>query len=408
MVRNFFAVAVAIFLSAELYAGDWSQWRGSNRDLIVAGEELLERWPDGGPERLWLSEIPGEGYSAPIVVDGTLYITGSSGDKKSRKGHLYALDAASGKVKGEVEYGPEWGSSYEFARTTPTWHDGALYLVGGMGHVVCMSGKDGKILWKVDSHKEYGGRNITWGIADNPLIYDGKMICQPGGVDAAVVALDVKSGALVWRSKGLSERSAYCSPALLKINGRMQVVTMLEEHVVGLDAETGDHLWQHHHKNQHAVHPNTPVLCGENRIFVSSGYKHGAEILEIDGGEVKRIWHDKRHDNHFQGVALYQGRIFSSGGGRMSCFDPADGREVYNIAGAKKTTFCITPVGMITYDDNGGRVQLVKVTPESHEVVSSFKVDYGNGPHWSSPVVANGVLYLRRGKGVAAFRIGAR
>ena len=42
-------------------AGDWTQWRGSNRDLIVAGESLLPSWPEGGPKQLWLKELPGEG-----------------------------------------------------------------------------------------------------------------------------------------------------------------------------------------------------------------------------------------------------------------------------------------------------------------------------------------------------------
>jgi outer membrane protein assembly factor BamB len=41
-------------------------------------------------------------------------------------------------------------------------------------------------------------------------------------------------------------------------------------------------------------------------------------------------------------------------------------------------------------------------------VISSFKVNYGEGPHWSSPVVSDGILYLRRGKGVAAFDIRAK
>ncbi len=405
----FFAwAAVAGCMALQARAADWTQWRGSNRDLIITGEKLAANWPEGGPKRLWLAELPGEGYSEPIVAGGTLFVTGSTGDKKSRVGHLYALDPKSGAIRWQVEYGPEWGSSYEFARTSPTFHEGRLYLVGGLGHVVCVDAKKGEIVWRVDSHAEFGGRNITWGIADNPLIYDGKVICQPGGPDAAVVALDVKTGRPVWTSKGLGERSAYCSPALLTINGRSQVVTMLEDHVVGLDAQSGQPLWRHPHRNKYAVHPNTPVLCGKDRLFISSGYGHGAEILEIAGGTAKRVWSDKSSDNHFQGVAFYKGRIFSSGGGQLTCFDPADGRAVYQVEGAKKTSFCITPAGMITYDERGGTVMLVEVGADSHRVIASFKIDYGNGPHWSSPVVSDGVLYLRRGTGIAAFAVGAQ
>jgi len=399
---------LAAMVTGTCVAGDWTQWRGSNRDLIVTEEGLAKAWPEGGPKKLWQTELPGDGYSSPIIVEGKLFITGNTGDKQNRMGNLYVLDPKTGEMKGQVLYAPEWAASYECARTTPTFHDGKLYLVGGMGHVVCISAKDGAVVWKVDAFAEYGGRNITWGIAESPLIYDGKVLCQPGGADASVVALDVNTGKLVWKTGGLGDRSAYCSPALLTLDGKRQVVMQMEHHAVGLDPETGKLLWKHPHRNQHAVHPNTPVLCGENRIFISSGYRYGSEILEISGGNVKAVWQDKGSDNHFQGIAIYKGRVFSSGGGKLSCFDPADGREVYRVEGARKTSFCITPVGMITYDENGGTVMLVDVGADSAKVVSTFKIDYGGGPHWSSPVVANGVLYLRHGTVIAAFDISAK
>jgi outer membrane protein assembly factor BamB len=405
MFYVWFLVAWACALAQ---AGAWTQWRGSNRDLIVTEDALLKTWPEGGPKRLWLAELPGEGYSEPIVADGTVFITGNTGDKKSREGRLYALDPKTGDIRWQTVYGPEWGASFECARTSPTFSDGRIYLVGGLGHVVCIDAKDGKIVWRVDAHVEFSGRNITWGIAENPLIYDGKVICQPGGREFAIVALDAKTGKTVWKSEGLNERSAYCSPALLTINGRRQVVTMLENHVVGVDAQDGKPIWKHPHHNKHGVQPNTPVLCGDNRLFVSSGYGHGSELLDIDGTAVKLAWADKKTDNHFQGVAFYKGRVYSSGGGQLTCFDPADGRAVYQVEGAKKTSFCITPSGMITYDEKDGTVMLVDVQPDTSKVISSFKVDYGGGPHWSSPVVSDGVLYLRRGKGIAAFDIKAK
>jgi outer membrane protein assembly factor BamB len=408
MRKLFLALGAVWGLCLEADAGDWTQWRGSNRDLIVTGESLLTSWPEAGPQRLWQVDLPGDGYSEPVVVNGKIFITGSTGGKQDRRGFLYALNAKDGSLQWQTEYGPEWGASYECARTSPTVVGGRAYVIGGQGHVVCVDAKSGTVVWTVDTHAVYGGRNITWGIAENALIYDGKVICQPGGPDASVVALDAKSGKRVWQSKGLGERSAYCSPALMTLNGRRQVVTMLEDHVVGVDAETGAPVWKHPHRNKYAVHANTPVLCGKDRIFVSSGYGYGSEMLRISGGEVEVVWSDKGSDNHFQGVAFYEGRIFSSGGGRLSCFDPENGRQVYCVEGAKKTSFCITPVGMITYDENGGKVMLVQVKPDSFNVVSSFKIEYGAGPHWSSPVVANGVLYLRRGKGIAAFAVGVK
>lgn len=398
-------VGWAVVASATgLLAENWTQWRGNTRDLITHDQGLLKKWPETGPQQLWQKTL-GDGYSSAIVVDGVLYLTGNVGDKGSTRGMLYALDAKSGAEKWKFEYGPEWDKSYECARATPTYFEGHLYLVSGLGRVLCVNVKTGKQVWAIDTFEKYSGRNITWGIAENPLIYDNTIIVQPGGDDTAIVALNIKTGDLIWKSSGLSDRSAYCSASLMVLNGKRQVVTMTENNAVGVDAETGVVQWKYPYRNKYSVHPNPPILIGENRVFLSSGYNYGSEAIEIAGDTARKVWEDKSNSNHFQGFTLYKGRIYSSGGNKLSCYDPKDGRQIYTVAGAKKTSFCITPVGMITYDELGGGVMLVDIQPDAYSVISSFKVTYGAGPHWSSPVVADGVLYIRHGKVMTAFKI---
>jgi len=407
MFRNYLFFVSALGFAAFSTAGDWTQWRGSNRDLLIVDEVVMENWPENGPKQLWQMDLEGDGYSEPIVVGGKIYITGCVGDKKNRKGKIYCLNAKDGSPVWNTEYGPEWGKSFERARTTPTFLDGKLYLIGGMGHVVCLDAAKGSIEWKVNSHKDFGGSNITWGIAENPLIYDDKLIVQPGGKNA-VVALDIKTGKAVWKSSGLNEKSAYCSPALLEINAKKQLVSSMEHNTVGLDAATGNLIWKYAYRNKYAVHPNTPVLCGKDRVFISSGYKYGAEVIEIKGSNVKQLWKENKASNHFQGVAFYKGRIFSASDGKgLWCFNPATGKPAYIIKEAKKSSFCILANNMmITYDDKGGNVMLLKVDENKYEVKGSFKIKYGNNQHWSSPVVSGGVMYLRHGKGLAAFAVG--
>ncbi len=408
MLRKTLLLISAAGFAALSNAGDWTQWRGSNRDLVIEDEAVMGEWPEGGPEQIWQIEIEGDGYSAPIVVAGKIYITGSVGDKKSRKGKIFCLNAKDGSAVWETEYGDEWGASYERARTTPTYLDGKLYIISGVGDVICLDAATGSIVWRVESHKKYGGKNITWGIAENPLVYDGKIICQPGGDGTSVVALEIKTGALVWKSSDLNEMSAYCSPSLLTINGKKQVVTSLEHNTVGVDASNGKLLWKYAYRNKHAVHPNTPVLVGKDLVFISSGYRYGAEVLEIKGSDVKQLWKSDACSNHFQGFAFFKGRIFSPGDGKgLFCFEPTTGNVVYIIKEAKKASFCILKDGMlIAYDANGGKVMLFKVDANSYEVRSEFRIAYGNDQHWSSPVVSGGVMYLRHGKGFAAYAIG--
>lgn len=409
MLRKSLFIASLSGIAIAATAADWTQWRGLNRDLVIENEVVAATWPDGGPKQLWQVDMEGDGYSEPIVVGDKIYITGSIGDKKNRRGKIYCLKAKDGSVVWGTEYGEEWGKgNFNRARTTPTYYKGDLFIVSGVGDLICLKASDGTIVWKVETRKEYGGRNIRWGIAESPLIYDDKVICQPGGKEASVIALDIKSGRLVWKTSELSEKSAYCSPALLTINGKKQVVTSLENNTVGLDASTGKLLWKYPFRNKYAVQPNTPVQVGKNRIFLSAGYKFGSEVLEIKDGKARQLWKNGKCANHFQGVAFFKGKIFSPSDGKgVFCFDPENGNVVYTIKEAKKTSFCILANGMmITYDEKGGKVLLLKVDESSYEVKGSFKVTYGNDQHWSSPVVANGILYMRRGKGFAAFAVG--
>ena len=134
-------MVVAIF-SGLVAAADWPQWCGPNRDGVSSEKGILADWSTP-PKKLWQVTTPGEGYAEPCVADGVVYITGSNGDAKTRVGTLTALNAADGSTKWQTEYGPEWGRSYTNARTTPTCADGFLYVISGMGHVVCLTAKDG-------------------------------------------------------------------------------------------------------------------------------------------------------------------------------------------------------------------------------------------------------------------------
>jgi len=398
-------VMLAVLAVGAARAADWPQWRGAARDLTVKETGLLSVWPDGGPQQVWQVKLPGSGYSEPCVVAGRIYVTGSRGGKKDREGVISALDAKTGATVWSVSYGAEWGESFEMARTTPTFSDGRLYVFSGKGVLACLAAADGKMIWSVDTVKQFGAQNIQWGFAESPLVYDGKVICQPGGPEVGVAALDVKTGAVVWTANCGGQMSAYCSADLVTLDGRRQLVTMLENAVVGLDPEKGTLLWSHPHRNRYSVHPNPPIVCGPNRLYVSSGYNYGSDVIEVAGKQTKLVWHNKI-DNHFQGAALRGGLIYSSGANKMALIKPADGSIAATVPEARKTSFVLIPSGLITYDENGGKVQLVSVAKDGTCMVkSSFDVKYGSDQHWSSPVVVDGVLYLRRGDGIAAFRI---
>ena len=388
-------------------AAGWPQWRGPDRDGISKEKGILADWSQP-PKKLWQITTPGAGYNGPAVVGGVVYITGSSGSGKARTGTLYALNAADGAVKWQYEYGPEWASSYESARTTPTLADGRIYLVSGMGQVVCVNAKDGRKVWAMDTSERFKGKNIHWGVAESPLLVGKKVICHPGGPDAAVAALDIATGDTVWTTKGLGDASAYCSPALLTLNGRKQIVTQTEADVVGIDPETGTVLWKHPHKNTYSVHPNTAVAVGPDQVVVSSGYGYGTECLQIGADGAKRMWRVKEADCHFHGILLIDQRLYLvSSKGILFCIDPKTGNVLSKLEGVGKASILGTEAGLVAYSENG-KVLLIKRNGDSCQVVGSFPVDFGSNQHWAQPVLADGVLYVRHGDGLAAYDLRAQ
>ena len=77
MLRKFLYFMSVTGCVTALCAGDWTQWRGSNRDLLIEDEVVAESWPSAGPEQIWQVDIEGDGYSEPVVVKDRIYITGS-------------------------------------------------------------------------------------------------------------------------------------------------------------------------------------------------------------------------------------------------------------------------------------------------------------------------------------------
>jgi outer membrane protein assembly factor BamB len=384
---------------------DWPQWRGPDRTGISKETGLLKDWPADGPKQLWAIDTPAQGYAAASVVGETIYLTGTQGSK----GVLYALDL-SGKVKWQQAYGPEWTKDKPLARTTPTVEEGSLYVYGGMGTAACFDAKTGKPKWSVDTFRELGGRNIQWGIAESPLIVGDRYICHPGGKDAAVVALDKKTGKTLWTSKGLSDKSAYCSPIAVQLGPRLVILTQTENNVVGLDAETGKVLWTISQRNRWAVHPNTPILF-DGMVFISSGYRYGSQLIKLsgDGAAASQVWQEKKLDSHHEGVLLIDGRIYgSSSAGRFYCLDPKDGSVVYQVNEVKKAAIVYADKRIYAYDEKGGNVWLVEVSPSGYKMHGQFKITKGSGPHWAHPVVANGVLYIRHGEAFLAFDVKAK
>ena len=414
---RFFLIWAALMISS-LIAQDFSQWRGEKRDGHFPEKKLLKEWPEGGLQKLWSVENLGMGYSSATVVGDMVYTTG----KKESMEVLTAMDMA-GKILWELPYGKAAANNgFPAARTTPTYDGGRLYLISGNGEVVCVDPARQKVLWTVDAFTRFNGQKGTWETAETPLVIDNKVIYTPAGDQTTVVALDKNSGETVWTSPTLNDVSAYVSPILVRYAGKDMIVTVTARYLLAVNAADGKLLWKFDYAAQEGlngpadasqINCNSPVYH-DGRIFVTSGYDHtGLQVkLHEDGMGVDLAWSAPVLDTHIGGVVLVDGYLYGSNWinnrkGNWVCLDWETGALQYEEPWHNKGSIVAADGMIYCYEEKRGNLALVRPNPEKFEVVSSMQIEQGEGPHWAHPVIKNGVLYIRHGEVLMAFKVKA-
>lgn len=217
--------------AATALAGEWPQWRGPNRDDVSKETGLLKSWPANGPKRAWVNEDAGLGYSGFAVVGGKLYTLGLyDTDEK-----VICLDAATGKKLWDTTigsiYNNNWGNG---PRSTPTVAGGMVYALGANGDLACLNADTGKKVWDKSLTKDFGGKLQSWGYTESPLVDGDQVVVTPGGKEGAIVALDIKNGAVKWKASDLTDDAQYSSIIAIEPGGKKQYVQLLMKRVVGV------------------------------------------------------------------------------------------------------------------------------------------------------------------------------
>lgn len=392
------AAALHACLAGSLVAEDWPQWMGAGRDGLTNETGLLQAWPEGGPERLWLAKTVGLGYSGPAVVAGKLFILGS----REKTEQLICLDATSGDELWASdlaeEYDNGWGNG---PRNTPTVDGDRVFVLSAKGTLVCLSKIDGQEVWRVRM-QDFGGKIPTWGYAESPLVDGDRVLVTPGGDAGAIVCLDRATGELVWQAEGVTDKAHYSSIVVAEPHGRKQYVQLLPNQLVGIAAATGELLWQVDWPGKVAVIP-TPLVRG-NRIYVTSGYGVGCMQVEIAPDNTASIVYDnKAMKNHHGGVVLLGDHLYGhSDGVGWLCQDWATGKRAWRERGELgKGAIAYADGRFVCLGEDDGQVVLIAASPEGWEEHGRFTLDpqtelrKPKGKIWVHPVITDGRMYLR-------------
>lgn len=412
MKNVIFYTLVFVFSCDVLFGQVLSEWRGPGRTGVYEEINLLKEWPEGGPELMWVLDSLPNGYSSVAAAHQTIYFTGIVDSTDV----LIAVDV-SGDLKWQTPYGRSWNNSYNPSRCTPTIDGERAYVSSGLGDVACVNAISGEMIWSAKSSEDYNGTYGRWGISESLLVLDNKVFFTPGGNTTTMVAYDKITGETIWASESLEDNPSYTSPLFVEWADTQMIVSATQSFVFGVDPHVGDIRWtfdfaqfaggEWRGNNQ----TNTP-LYENGKLYLSSGYDHKSVQIELseEADAAYFNWVDTTLDVHHGGMVKIDGFIYGASweGNRMGhwvCLDWNTGALMYEEEWENKGSI-ITAEGMLyCYDEKKGNIALVKATPEGFDVISSFETQHGKGPHWSHPVIDQGVLYIRHGKALMAYSI---
>ena len=382
-------------LTATAAPGDWPTWRGPKRDGISTETGLLKAWPKEGPMLAWKATGLGTGYSTVSVADGRVITMGDGPDGA----RVLAFDLK-GKELWQSETIGKPGGNYPGTRCTPAIDGGLVYALGQFGDFVCLDAKTGKVVWSKSFQKDFGGGYAGWNYTESPLVDGNKVLLTPGGKQGTMVALDKKTGALLWQSKQWTDRAAYSSIVPSDFGGKRHYVQFTEESVAGIEATTGNRLWRAPRKGATASIP-TPVLSGD-LVFVTSGYGVGCNLFKLkpDSSVIgtEEVYANKNIVNHHGGVILLGKHLYGhSDSGGWTCMEMSTGEVAWKNGGVGKGAVAYADGHLYCRSEGGkGNVALIEATTTGYVEKGRFEQPDRSGKNsWAHPVIAGGKLYLR-------------
>lgn len=400
-------ITCQLSLSAE--PSSWPQWRGPNRDGIAPATGLLSTWKDHTPPLLWSVKGMGRGFASPSIVDGFAYVTGEANGQQFVIALKLATPSASTTptLAWQTPIGKAGDVGYPGSRCTPTIDGNLLFATSTTGDIACLNRLTGKLLWSKNMIAEFGGKMMSvWGFSESPLIDGDKVIITPGGDDAAIVALNKKTGELIWKSSiPESKGAAYSSLVISEGAGVRQYVTLLGRGLVSVDAKDGKLLWTYDKVANGTANIPTPIVKGDY-VFASTGYQTGSALVHLEKSgkniKAKEVYFlgPKILQNHHGGMVLIGDYLYGGTGhneGNPICVDFLTGKVVWRErrgpgTGSAAVTFAD---GNLYFRYENGIVALIKATPDGYQEFGTFEIPDVNDPSWPHPVIADGLLFLR-------------
>jgi outer membrane protein assembly factor BamB len=361
-------IALVMLSTAPLFANDWTNWRGPEKNGVSRETGL----PADLEDVLW-KKTDVSCRSTPIVMNDKVYIVSKIGEGADEQERVVCMNAKTGDVLWEHRFGIFFTPivSIRLGWTVPVGdpQTGNVYAHGTQGLLFCFDGETGKVKWQKSLTEEFGRITGYGGRVTSPIVEGNLVIISMissnwgahGGGGVRFLAFDKNKGELVWWSTtGIRPSNTYrCIPVVTTISGqRILISGGGDGNLHAFQVNTGKKVWSFEFGNG-AMNP-APVIDG-NLLYAA----HGEEIpgratvgrvacLDISGDEPDIVWEKDGIEFKYPSPMLQGGKLFlPDRQGRLYCFDGKTGERLWRAKFGRNCT------GSPTYGD--GKIYLSSV-----------------------------------------------
>ena len=298
-------------LAANAVTEDWPHFLGPRHNATTKEGPLLGTWPKGGPKIVWEMKS-GEGYACPVFAASRMVYFHRLAGKET----IDCLDPETGRRFWQFSYPVEYEDRYGYSagpRSSGVIDAGRVYVAGITAILHCLDLESGKVVWRRDLMREFKVPQNFFGYGPTPFVWKDRVIVNVGGsaegrAATCVAAFDKVSGKTLWEAED-PWGASYASPIVGSLRGRETVLVVAAGEsrpshggLLTIDPQSGRVLdrfpWRA--RNYESVIAGTPVVVGDNRVFISECYEKGGTLLEFDDAfKSRQLWTAREFGLHW-------------------------------------------------------------------------------------------------------------
>lgn len=379
---------------------DWPHFHGPHHNNTTSEGGWIKEWPADGPPILWKTNV-GLGLASFAVVGNRVYTAGNDGADKDT---IYCIDLDSGKVIWRHEYActtivhpmpiVPYGPG-----ATPTVVKDRVYTLSREGHLFCLDADSGKVIWQKHLVNDLQGKRPVYGYAGSILEACGYLFIDNGGDNQSTLCLKKDNGDIFW-AKGSGE-AGYATPAFTNFGSPTGTVVFFKgEALTLIDPLSGDVITKLEASTRDFANCASPVIQGD-QVFISHTGSSGSTVLTFNDGKLTPSWNDRNVGLLFNSGVPWNGNLIvfndqKRGGNDLRCINFKTGESLWTTTEIDKGTAILSEDHLLILT-NRGELVLAKPTQTSLQILSRVQVLSGKGH--VLPVLSHGRLLCKNNSG---------